>query len=147
MANEAGKLIGYVDNLREILSEIPSMYENNDKRIERIDKENGDLLHALELLEIDEQQAVQYTNEIRNNRLERRKCKDENLILKPLYDFIKQNPKVAKEIRICQQETKRMCGVLRSRTYNPRVREDLTELFVVAKEKEAEQYDGTGTDL
>lgn len=135
---EAKSLAEYVESIRKAIVEVPAKYEENLRKIDELEKEGNDLLHALELLDIDETIAAEYAADMRRNRLERRRCKDENLILKPLYDFIKQHPKLSGEVRICQQDTKKACGILKARTYHPRVRVDLIEKF--EKAKEAQQH-------
>lgn len=132
--SEASELIQYIDSIREALSEVPAKYDANVRKMEELEKESNDLLHALELLDIDEAQAAEYAADMRRNRLERRRCKDENMVLKPLYDFIRQHPKLVNEVRICQQDTKKACGILKGRSYHPRVRVDLIEKFEKAKE-------------
>lgn len=132
--SEAGVLISYVDTIGEILKDVPAKFEANLRQIDHLEKETNDLIHALELLDVDEEQAAQYATDIRKNRLERRRCKDENVVLKPLYDFIKLHPKLAKEMKTCHEETKKACRLLKGRYYNPRVRTDLIEKFEKAKE-------------
>ncbi|WP_018752201.1 hypothetical protein [Paenibacillus sanguinis] len=131
---DARVLINYVDGIWKAVVEVPAKYEANLRQMEELEKESNDLLHALELLDISPEKAAEYAVNIRNNRLERRRFKDENMILKPLYDYIKQHRQLESEIRLCQQSTVRACGVLKDRCYRPRVRTDLTELFRKAKE-------------
>lgn len=132
--SEVAELIQYVDSIRGALTEVPARFDANVRKMEELEKESNDLLHAIELLDIDEAQAAEYATDMRRNRLERRRCKDENMVLKPLYDFIKQHPKLVNEVRVCQQDTKKACGILKGRSYHPRVRVDLIEKFEKAKE-------------
>lgn len=127
--NDVTDMTKYINTLRDIFTEVPRIFEQNDRRIEELDKESGDIIHAMELLEFDEVAAARYATELRENRLQRRRCKDENALLKPLYDFIKMRSKFINELERVQEETEKESRFLVGRTYHPRVRLELTEAF------------------
>lgn len=129
MSNSAAEMIGYIEKVRHIFAEVPRIFEKNDRRIEQLDKESGDLMHAIELLEYDEEQGIRYIEEIKENRRSRRRCKDQNLVLKPLYDYIKAHPKILQELRLCEKESEKLCQVLADRKYYPRIRMELAKAF------------------
>lgn len=138
--NNAANMAKYLEKVRDIWVEIPRLFEKNDRKVEQLDKESSDLLHAIELLGLDEEGKIRIASELEENRLHRRRCKDENLILKSFYDFIKAHPKMLHELRICHNETEKACQLLKDRNYHPRIRMDLTEAFAQAKRMELEEH-------
>lgn len=136
----------YADKLADIFAEVPRLFEKNDRRIEQLDKESGDLLHAIELLDFDDEQALHYIAQLRQNRLDRRRCKDQNLVLKPLYEYIKTRPKVLTELRLCRKETEKACQLLADRSYHPRIRMELAQAFEQQAAAKGGEAHGQGPD-
>ncbi|WP_435924836.1 hypothetical protein [Paenibacillus sp. DYY-L-2] len=147
----AKDMIKYAEKLRDIIADVPRIFDENDRKIEQYDKESGDLLHAIELLPCDDEQAGRYIAEIKENRLNRRRRKDQNLLLKPLVDYIRSRPKLLQELREVCRETQKAAELLENRSYTPRIRMDLAEAFAqqaAAKggetHGEASEQDGGG---
>ncbi|MDU5141086.1 MAG: hypothetical protein E6230_02715 [Paenibacillus dendritiformis] len=129
MSNEPNGMTMYIEKLREILGNVPRIYDENVRKIEQLEKETSDLIHAIELLELDDTHAQKYACEIREARLDRRRRKDQNAVLKPLYDYIKANPKMVHGLRDVHESSKKAAVALEDRRYYPRIRMEMTEAF------------------
>lgn len=127
--SNATDMIKYIEKLRDIIAEAPRIYEENERKIEQYDKESSDLLHAIELLPFNDELGSRYVVEIRENRQSRRRRKDQNLLLKPLVDYIRSRPKMLQELRDIHRETEKVVRMLEDRSYYPRIRMELAEAF------------------
>ncbi|PZM64834.1 hypothetical protein [Paenibacillus dendritiformis] len=134
------------EKLRDIIATAPRQFDENDRKIEQFDKESGDLLHAVELLTYDDEQAAQYIEEIRKNRRSRRLRKDQNMVLKPLVDYIRSRPKLLQELRDVCRETEKAAKVLEERSYHPRIRMELAAAFAQQAAAKGGEGDGEASE-
>lgn len=84
---------------------IVSWYDENELIIKNQDQLTMDMLHEIELSPPkDLRRAYKCYVKLRKSRQERRKAKTENKMLLPLYNYIKSNPTLPKDIRlICER--------------------------------------------
>lgn len=137
--------VRYIEKLRDIIADVPRLFEKNERKIEQLEKESSDLIHALELLEFDEEKGLEYIEQLRDVRLQRRRHKDQNMILKPLYDYIKSRPKLLQELRQCHKETEQTIRAMQNRSYTPRIRMELTESFAKQAAEKGDDAHGKAT--
>ncbi len=117
-----------VETLLRTLDDIRKTFEYNRDAIKLKEQETQDLLHEIELGNLDAVQRIQVFNQLREVRQERRRMKDENEALEPLYTVL--NQRGLEHIRTDLIKTR--AGILKilknqsERKYNPRIRNDLT---------------------
>jgi hypothetical protein len=113
--------------LLKIFGEIPELYEKNRKTIDRCDLETQDLLHEIELA-ADQDAAGGYRlyKELREVRRSRRRAKNENELLQPFLDVLKQYESF--RIKLCKvnDKVKKQEQMISTRRYIAKVRTDLT---------------------
>ena len=108
-------------DLLAIIENVIQRFESNDSSVSRFDSERGDLDHMIELTSYNAAEGYQLVKKVRENRRARRICKDENLVMKPLYEFIQAGGgKLLKEIRALVKETEKQARYRESRQYHPR---------------------------
>lgn len=117
----------------DIFLNVPTLYDKADASVVTMDMALQDLSHAVELLDLPKKEAHRVMHEIKTNRVERRKAKDFGMKAKPLYDFIKNKPELTASLLNLQKELIRVNDALGRRTYTPRVRQDLQELFTAKR--------------
>jgi hypothetical protein len=115
----------YVITITKILQDIGKTYEYNYDLVNQKDKETQDLLHELELGKLDYKRGNKLAKQLKRVRQERRQAMDENSTLKILYDYFKDKP-LLKDTQKLHQAIVKEEDKLKSRTYQPRVREDMT---------------------
>lgn len=113
-----------------IFQNVIQTYERNEETIERIEGELNDLNHEIELSEPkDMYKGYLLYKEIRELRIERRKCKDENKLLEDMYEFFK-NSQTAEQfknkIQKIQGNSVKVAKSIEQQTYTPKQRNDLT---------------------
>lgn len=136
MPSEAEELCAQI--LR-IFDNTTRKYDENYEAIGKLDLEQQDILHEIELAELqDQDRGYSLYVELREIRRNRRKLRDENELLKPLVDLFRENEKF-------RQRVYKTCALIREierqqdeRKYIPRVRDDLT----ICQEQEHDQNDG-----
>lgn len=113
----------------QIFQDVVKSYERNEERIKCIEGELNDLNHEIELTPSKNMYSgyLLYKS-IRELRIERRCCKEENELLKDMYEFFKSQ--VGQEFKHKVQQIQGNAAKLREvqerRTYTPRQRDDLT---------------------
>lgn len=113
----------------QIFQDVIKNYERNEERIKCIEGELNDLNHEIELTPSKNMYSgyLLYKS-IRELRIERRCCKEENELLKDMYEFFKSQ--VGQEFKNKVQQIQGSAAKLREvqerRTYTPRQRDDLT---------------------
>jgi hypothetical protein len=113
--------------LLKIFGDIPELYEQNFEIVNRCDKETQDLLHEIELSENQSTAgAYRLYKALRDVRRERRRAKEENELLQPLVDALKQQETFRLKLYKVHDRIKELARQQSERTYTPRVREDLT---------------------
>ena len=119
----------YSSTIITIYQDVMKNYERNLEDIKRIEEELNDLNHEAELSEPKNMyQGYLIYKSIRELRIERRRCKEENELLKDMYEYFKSQ--VGQEFKHKVQQIQGNAAKLREvqerRTYTPRQRNDLT---------------------
>jgi hypothetical protein len=110
-----------------VLAEINGSYNNAESELQFFDREMGDILHGIELLDEEVFDENEYTKKLRLNRINRRKAKDFMQVAKPLFDLMNKQHAVQfrKDLNIALTEMRKENKRLETRTYTPR---ELTSL-------------------
>lgn len=88
-----------VEEFNSLLKEAKSIYEENEVARRESDDRILDLLHYAELHDnLSASDGFRVYQKITAARRERRRSKDENELLEPLMEFIRQNPKLVNDI-------------------------------------------------
>ena len=119
----------YSSTMVTIFQDVTRNYERNTEDIRRIEEEINDLNHEIELSEPKNMyQGYLLYKAIRELRIERRRCKEENELLKDMYEYFKsqQGQAFKSKIQQIQGSAAKLRDVQERRTYVPRQRDDLT---------------------
>ena len=119
----------YSSTMVTIFQDVTRNYERNTEDIRRIEEEINDLNHEIELSEPKNMyQGYLMYKAIRELRIERRRCKEENELLKDMYEYFKsqQGQAFKSKIQQIQGSAAKLRDVQERRTYVPRQRDDLT---------------------
>lgn len=119
----------YSTTVVSIFQEVINNYERNLDIIKQAEEELTDLEHEIELsAPKDMYKGYLAYKEIRNVRIRRRKVKEENELLKDMYEYFKgQNAQSFKnKIQQIQGNSVKLRDVQEHRIYIPRQRNDLT---------------------
>lgn len=119
----------YSSTIVSIFQDVVKNYERNESDIKRIEDELNDISHEIELSNAkDMYKGWQMYKLIRDLRIERRRAKEENELLKDMYKFF--TSQVGQEFKNKVQQIQGNAAKLREvqehRTYTPRQRDDLT---------------------
>jgi hypothetical protein len=111
----------------KIFGELPELYDFNYDMVGQCDNEIVDLLHEIELAkDKDIQDGYKLYRELREVQRVRRQAKDENELLQPLVDALKQQETFRLKLYKVHDKIKGLAREQGERIYKPRVREDLT---------------------
>lgn len=114
----------------DLTSEAKRRFEENERMVGYYDKELTDLNHLIELAPFNAKEGYKLIKLVKANRLNRRKCKDENIMLKPLYDFLTyNNANQLKAIGGVNKDTKKAIEIAANQEYHPRTSIIPTESF------------------
>lgn len=119
----------YSTTIVSIFHDVVKNYERNEEDIKRIEGELNDLVHEIELSSSkDMYQGWLLYKQIRDLRIERRRCKEENELLKEMYEFFstQQGQTFKNKIQQIQGSAAKLRETQERRTYKPRQRDDLT---------------------
>lgn len=119
----------YSTTIITIFQNVIKNYENNLDVIKQTEEELTDIEHEIELSAAkDMYKGYLLYKEIRELRLKRRCAKDENQLLKDMYDFLntQQGQSFKNKIQQIQGAAAKIVKKQESRTYTPRRRSDLT---------------------
>lgn len=119
----------YSSTIITIFQEVKKNYENNQEIIKQTEDELNDLYHEAELSEPkDMYKGYLIYKAIRETRIRRRKAKEENEVLKEIYEYLNTQPCQAfkSKIQSIQGNATKIRSAQESRTYRPRQRSDLT---------------------
>ena len=119
----------YCSTVVTIFQDVKKNYENNLEIIKQTEDELNDLYHECELAEPkDMYNGWKLYRAIREARIRRRTAKEENEILKDIYDYL--NSPSGQTFKSKMQSIQGCAAKIRStqesRTYQPRQRNDLT---------------------
>ena len=119
----------FASTIVTIFKDVVERYEDNIEIIKQTEDELNDLYHEVELSNPkDMYKGYLVYKEIRDVRIRRRTAKEENELLKDMYDyFISQNGQAFKsKIQSIQGNSVKIRSVQEQRTYRPKQRSDLT---------------------
>ena len=116
-------------NIITIYQEVIKNYERNLVIIKEAEDELNDLSHEIELSSPkDMYKGYLAYKAIRETRIRRRTAKEENEILKDMYDYFQspQGQAFKSKIQSLQSNSMKLRATQEARTYQPRQRSDLT---------------------
>lgn len=119
----------YSSTMVQIIQDVIKNYERNEERIKCIEGELNDLNHEIELTPSRNMYSGYLLYKaIRELRIERRGCKEENELMKDMYEYFKgqQGQAFKSKIQQIQGSAAKLREVQEHRTYTPRQRNDLT---------------------
>lgn len=130
-------ILKQVCRAQNLLGRVKPMNDNAYTEVGYHDKVTGDLLHALELLE-DDEELVEYTKELRLTRRMRREAKDLMYVSQPLVSFIDNNGKAVKDFNKAVEEMKNFGNTKDHREYKPRAKSEMELAFEKANKNKRE---------
>lgn len=113
--------------LRDIIREIPDRYHSNEKRIKELEKEQQDLLHAIELVNFNAYQGFKLSKKVKEVRKERRELKNENELLELITPLLKRYRSDLQNMDLLLGKLRERKNNQNLRGYRCRVREELQE--------------------
>ena len=119
----------YSTTVVTIFQNVVKDYERDLDRIKEIEDELQDIFHEVELSPSKNMYAgYLFYKQIRELRIERRKCKEEVEVMKETYEFFKsqQGQNFKNKMQELQGSARKIRNVQEKRTYTPRRRNDLT---------------------
>lgn len=119
----------YSTTIVSIFQDVINNYERNLEIIKQAEEELMDLEHEIELsAPKDMSKGYLAYKEVRDVRIKRRKAKEENELLKDMYDYLKsqQGQSFKNKIQSIQGASVKLRDAQEHRTYIPRQRSDLT---------------------
>lgn len=119
----------YSSSIVTMFKEVAKTYEMNLDTIKQAEEELNDLYHECELAEPkDMYRGYLLYRAIRETRIRRRTAKEENELLKDMYDYFQSQQGQAFKSRIqsIQGASVKVRTAQEARTYTPRQRNDLT---------------------
>ena len=119
----------YATTIVSIFQNVVNSYERNLEIIKQSEEELMDLEHEIELsAPKDMYKGYLIYKEVRDVRIRRRKAKEENELLKDMYDYLKsqQGQSFKNKIQSIQGASVKLRDAQEHRTYIPRQRSDLT---------------------
>ena len=119
----------YCSTMTSIIADTIKNYERNVAEIKRIEEELNDLNHEIELSSPkDLYKGYLMYKAIRELRIERRRCKEENELLADMYDYFngQQGQAFKSKMQSIQGTSVKLQATQEARTYQPRQRNDLT---------------------
>lgn len=106
-----------------------SLYEEAAHNLEKTHGSTQDILHAIELCELNEEEIIKLARELHEIRRIRREAKDFTDIMLPMYNLAYKYRDVTNELLKIQAEMNRMAKGKETRKYTPREKVDLNEKF------------------
>ena len=119
----------YSSSIVTMFKEVAKTYEMNLDIIKQTEEELNDLYHECELAEPkDMYRGYLLYKDIREARIRRRTAKEENELLKDMYDYFQSQQGQAFKSRVqsIQGTSAKVRATQEARTYTPRQRNDLT---------------------
>jgi len=119
----------YCSTLIQIATDVVKKYESNVEIIKKTEDELNDVYHEIELGKAqDLYGGYKLYKQVKDLRMQRRQAKDENDLLKDMYEYVKSQPgqSFKSKIQSIQGSSAKVYEAQNRRTYNPRQRSDLT---------------------
>lgn len=118
-----------IKSVREVYVNLPRRYEQLEKDLKKLDMETQDILHLMELKNLNLHHGFMTYKDLQRVRQERRKVKDEMEMLEPILELNKYAGKpVEKHLNKHLGEVRKVALSQQGRSYRMRVRDDLQEL-------------------
>lgn len=118
---------------------VRSSVQQNESDIIYYEHEYNDLTHALELTKFNAAEGYQLAVQLKENRLNRRKAKDQVAQLQPLFDVMTRHQSFFQDLRKAQAQIEKIKSSQASRMYTARARTDMQDAFDRAKQKQVAQ--------
>jgi hypothetical protein len=119
----------YSSTFIQIFNDVVRKYESNVETIKRTEDELTDVYHEIELgRNQDMYHGYLLYRQVKDLRMRRRQAKDENDLLRDMYEYIKSQPgqSFKSKIQSIQGNSAKVYEAQSRRTYTPRQRSDLT---------------------
>lgn len=119
----------YCDTFIQIVNDVVKKYESNVEVIKQTEDELTDVYHEIELGKPqDLYGGYKLYKQVKDLRMKRRQAKDENDLLKDMYEYIKSQPgqSFKSKMQSIQGNSVKVYEAQSRRTYTPRQRSDLT---------------------
>jgi len=114
------------------LSSSKTMFTLATEDLKRLNGEEQDILHALELTDLSLEELTDLTAELKNIRILRRVTKNFLEIAQPLHEFATHNEKLLRELQSVAGKIQRAMDNVKNRKYSVREKTALQEAFDVA---------------
>ena len=119
----------YCSTFIQIANDVVKKYESNVEIIKQTEEELTDVYHEIELgRPQDMYGGYKLYKQVKDLRMRRRQAKDENDLLKDMYEYIKSQPgqSFKSKMQSIQGNSVKVYEAQSRRTYTPRQRDDLT---------------------
>lgn len=119
----------YCSTLIQISTDVVKKFESNVEIIKKTEDELTDIYHEIELGKPqDLYGGYKLYKQVKDLRMKRRQAKDENDLLRDMYEYIKSQAgqSFKSKIQSIQGSSVKVYDAQSRRTYNPRQRSDLT---------------------
>lgn len=116
-------------NIRNAIRDIPTRYKQNEELIRKLDQETQDLLHFIELKNLNAMEGYKAYKDLQRVRKERRAIKNENELLAPIVDTLTGMKNKLSELDSGIGKIRKVKLSQSQRQYSFRVRHDLDEIF------------------
>lgn len=117
------------------LSNAIALYGQANEEINYYNNETQDILHAIELTDMDEETSMKLFNDLKKNRENRRIAKNFVELVEPLHDIARNNVKLINELGKVQAKIQITESVISNRKYRVREKTDLELAFEKAYER------------
>lgn len=121
--------IKMIDTMLNYSEVVPSTLENARRMLEYREGECNDVEHLIEFMNLNDEQHLMYSKELKNSRMVRRECKNIEELLTPLCELIKKHPAFFSGLKKVRVEVAKIKEKQEKRRYYVRVREDLRPFF------------------
>jgi dsDNA-specific endonuclease/ATPase MutS2 len=118
-----------IQNIIEVMNNAISLYEEACNNLEKTQRIQNDLLHAVELLDLSEEELLNTVKELHAVRRVRREAKDFTEIMLPLYDLACKYQPIVKEFSSTLSEMQKIAKGKESRSYKVREKVSLADKF------------------
>ena len=120
------EILKAINDFSVLCSKLSDWYVKNEMTIKNCEAFTNDILHEFELgSPKDIGRAYRSYTKLRKARKDRRKAKNENRILAPLHDYIKQNPTLVKDMIRIREKCAGIEFDLSNASYSYRTNEDI----------------------
>lgn len=118
-----------VTRASSVLINASRLYEEVRSEISKYDMETQDILHSLELTDLEDDVHEEQWKEMQKIRIYRRQAKNFVEAVEPIHNFVKENEALVKKLGKLQGEVMKVKQSIDERQYYPRVKTSLKEAF------------------